>query len=86
MRRWHGSLVPTGVAEDSLHQQYATNSTVGTITVYSAAFNTVVTTFTGYGSAIAIDPIRQRIYTAVPSSSMVFVNSLKAPYTFLGSF
>jgi hypothetical protein len=68
----NGSLVPTGVAEASLYQQYATNSSLGTITVYTAAFNTVVTTFTGYGTAIAIDSIRQRIYTTIPSSGPVF--------------
>ncbi len=82
----NGSLVPTGVAEDSLHQQYATNATAGQITVYSADFSKVVTTFTAYGSGIAIDPVRKLIYTAAPSSSTVFVYSLNKPYKFLGSF
>ncbi len=82
----NGSLVPTGVAEDSLHQQYVTNSTAGTITVYSADFTKLVTTFAGYGTAIAIDPVRQLIYTTIPSSGEVFVYSLKSPYKFLGRF
>ncbi len=82
----NGSLVPTGAAEDSLHQQYLTNSTAGTITVMSADFSHVVTTFTAYGTAIAIDPIRERIYTTVPSSDAVFVYSLKPPYKYLGQF
>jgi hypothetical protein len=82
----NGSLVPTGVAEDSLHQQYATNSTAGTITVYTADFNTVVTTFAAYGTAIAIDTVHERIYTTIPSSNEVYVYSLKSPYKFLGSF
>jgi sugar lactone lactonase YvrE len=82
----NGSLVPTGVAEDSMHQQYATNATMGQITVYSANFSTVMTTFNAYGSGIAIDPVRKLIYTSSPSSSMVFVYSLNKPYKFLGSF
>jgi hypothetical protein len=82
----NGSVVPTGVAEDSIHQQYVTNATAGQITVYSASFNAVVTTFSAFGSAIAIDSVNNRIYTAAPSSSTIFVYSLKPPYKFLGSF
>ncbi len=78
----NGSLVPTGLAEDSLHQHYATSSTAGTVTIYTAAFNTVVTSFTLYGMAIAIDPVHKLIYTAVPSNSTVFVYSLVAPCNF----
>jgi hypothetical protein len=82
----NGSVVPTGVAGDSIHQQYVTNSTAGQITVYNASFNTVVTTFSAFGSAIAMDSVNNRIYTAVPSSSTIFVYSLKSPYKLLGSF
>jgi hypothetical protein len=82
----NGSLVPTGVAQDSLHQQYVTNRSAGTITVFNAAFSKVLTTFAGYGTAIAIDPVRQLIYTTIPSNNEVFVYSLKSPYKFPGSF
>jgi hypothetical protein len=80
------ALVPTGVAEDALHQQYATNGSAGQITVFNAALSKVVATFTANGSAIAIDTTHNRIYTTIPPSNEVFVYSLKAPYKFLGSF
>jgi sugar lactone lactonase YvrE len=82
----NGSLVPTGVAKDSMNQQYATNASAGTITVYSADFSKVVTKFTAQGTAIAIDPVRKLIYTAIPSNSTIYVYSLNKPYKFLGSF
>ncbi len=82
----NGSLVPTGVAEDALHQQYATNATAGQITVYPANMGPPITTFTAYGSAIAIDTVNDRIYTTVPPSNEIFVYSLKKPYKLLGSF
>jgi hypothetical protein len=69
-----------------MNQQYATNGSAGTITVYSADFSKVVTTFTAQGTAIAIDPVRKLIYTAIPSSSAIYVYSLTKPYKFLGSF
>lgn len=81
----NGSLLPTGVAEDSRHNQYATNSSLATITVYDPNFYKMGS-FAGYGSAIAIDSVRKLIYTTVPSSGLVFIYSLKPPYKYLGQF
>jgi len=71
----NGSLEQTGVAENSLHKPYVTNGTAGTITVFDAYFTKAVTKFTGYDTAIVINPVRQLIYTTIPSNGEVYVYS-----------